>query len=413
VQESMQEEKSDGGAARKLPGPASVPAQEPRPDSGRSGDTHCHAPMPISLQEDDILHLRLRLLDWFDEDARPMLWREDRHPYRVLVSEVMLQQTRVDQAAPYFERFMHAFPRVEDLANAPVDKVLRLWEGLGYYSRARNLHRSAQVIVQDYGGTVPAERASLRALPGVGDYTSAAVLSIAFGQAHAVVDGNVKRVLARLVGIQTPVDTSAGTRAIGEIATALLDRNAPGRFNEAVMDLGATVCLPRNPRCGTCPWQVACAANATGRQHELPVKKPAKKVPHYDIAVGIVVGTGGRLLIQRRPEEAMLGGLWEFPGGKREEGEGLEETCARELMEELGVGVSVGEHLMTLKHAYSHFKITLHAFRCTLAGTLPENGRPDRQWVAIEELGQFAFPRANRRLVEFLTRSAVSQAVEK
>ncbi|RMH53256.1 MAG: A/G-specific adenine glycosylase [Bacteroidetes bacterium] len=340
---------------------------------------------------------------WFDAVARDLPWRRTNDPYRIWISEIMLQQTRVDQAVPYYERFLAAFPTVHALAEADLDDVLRRWEGLGYYARARHLHRAARTIVERFGGRVPDTYDAIRTLPGIGPYTAAAVLSLAYGRSHAVLDGNVARVLARVFTVADDVKATATRRRLQTLADALIDPEQPGRFNEAMMELGATVCTPTAPRCSVCPLRPVCGAFAEGRPEAYPVTKKKAPVPHHDIAVGVLFNEAGEVLIQRRPEDAMLGGLWEFPGGKREPNEPLHETCRRELHEELGIEVSVGERLCRIDHAYSHFKITLHAFRCALhAGTPTSRTGQPLHWVAVEALGDYAFPRANRRLIEHL-----------
>lgn len=349
---------------------------------------------------------------WFDDARRPMPWREPgpdgrRDPYRVWVSEVMLQQTRVETATPYFLRFVEAFPTVGDLAEADQDEVLKLWEGLGYYSRARNLHRAARLVADEHGGKVPSDREAFRALPGVGPYTEAAVLSLAFNAPLAVLDGNVIRVLARIFSVEADAKAGSTRAALQELADRLLDTAAPGRWNEAVMELGATVCTPRAPACPRCPLRDVCQAYAAGTPEAYPVTTKTQPVPHHTIAVGIIYDEDGRLLIQRRPEDGLLGGLWEFPGGKREDGEPLEATCRREVREELGLDVDVGPPVARVEHAYSHFRITMHAFRCQHRGGEPEStsGEPVR-WVRPDELDDYAFPRANRRVIEALQAEA-------
>ncbi len=348
------------------------------------------------------------LAAWFSEVQRPMPWRETgpdgrRDPYRVWLSEVMLQQTRVDQARPYYERFVAAFPTVEALAAADLDAVLKAWEGLGYYSRARNLHRAAREVADRFGGQVPDTEEAIRSLPGVGPYTAAAVLSLAYGRPLAVLDGNVIRVLARVFAVADDVTSGRTRRRLQALADALLDADHPGRFNESLMELGATVCTPAAPACPACPLHDVCAAFASGDPERYPVARKKKLVPHHDVAVGVIFDEAGRVLVQKRPEEAMLGGLWEFPGGKAEPGEALPDACRRELREELGIEVEVGEALARIEHAYSHFRITLWAFRCRIvAGTpLHHTGQPIR-WVAARDLGGLAFPRASRRLIETL-----------
>ncbi|TDI75698.1 MAG: A/G-specific adenine glycosylase [Bacteroidetes bacterium] len=343
------------------------------------------------------------LADWFAVNARDLPWRRAQTPYTTYLSEILLQQTRVDQGLPYYERFVRLFPTIQDLAIAPRDEILKAWEGLGYYSRARNLHRAATEIVERFDGRIPDQENDLKSLPGIGDYTASAILSIAYGQPFAVVDGNVIRVLSRLTTFAGDVNTSAARRQLKTLATDLLPDDNPGAHNEALMELGALVCSPRSPSCEICPVSKFCGAYSIGRQEDFPVKTKKRPVPHYDIAVGIITSDDSRILIQKRLDTEMLGGLWEFPGGKREGAESLKETCARELMEELGITVDVGKALTPVKHAYSHFKITLHGFYCTIESGEPESdaGR-QLDWVVKENISKYAFPSANRMLFDEL-----------
>lgn len=360
------------------------------------------APTPSDAHLDIFRHA---LVDWYRDVKRPMPWRETDDPYRIWVSEVMLQQTRVDQARPYYTRFMEAFPTVEALAEAELDEVLNRWEGLGYYSRARYLHRAARMIVEEFGGAVPDEYDAIRELPGVGPYTAAAVLSIAYAKPHGVLDGNVTRVLTRVFAIEDDATKSRTKRRLQELADTLIDPDRPGTFNQALMELGATVCTPRSPSCDACPIQSVCEAYAMDAQEDYPVTPDKKPIPHHDIAVGLVFNDEGEVLIQRRPEDGLLGGLWEFPGGKREDDEELADTCRRELREEVGIEVEALDPFSTLNHAYSHFRITLHAFQCRLtSGTPTSNEGQPIQWVPVDTLDDYAFPRANRRLIEEMER---------
>lgn len=315
----------------------------------------------------------------------------------------MLQQTRVDQAKPYYLRFIDAFPSVHDLAQADLDEVLLIWEGLGYYARARNMHQAARMIVNESGGRFPDTYESIRKLPGVGPYTAAAVLSIAYGLPYAVLDGNVARVLARVFTIEDDIKSGKTRKLLQNLADELLDRQRPGLFNEAMMDLGATICTPGEPACHQCPIQTYCAAFQQNRVNQFPVTSPRKAVPHNDIAVALIFNDEGKILIQRRPEEGLLGGLWEFPGGKRERGETLEETCLREIREELGITIEILEPFHHLSHAYTHFKITMYAYTCRIKSGIPRStSRVPVEWVNVESLNNYAFPRANRRLIEKL-----------
>ena len=334
-----------------------------------------------------------------------MPWRETDDPYRIWVAEIMLQQTRVDTVRDYYHRFLEAFPTVEALADAERDEVLKRWEGLGFYARARHLHEAAQRVVEEHDGTVPDTMDAIKDLKGIGPYTAAAVLSIAHQKPHAVLDGNVTRVLSRVFAVEEDATTSMAQRRLRALANELLDPKRAGDFNQAMMELGALVCTPSTPLCDRCPLQNVCRAHDAGTEEDYPITPESEPVPHHDIAVGLVFDADDRLLIQRRPDEGLLGGLWEFPGGKQEEGESMEAACRRELKEELGIEVEEVAPFYTLSHAYSHFKITLHAFRGRLADGPPE-AREDQpfQWVGIDELDDYAFPRANRRLIEELHR---------
>jgi len=343
------------------------------------------------------------LLDWYDQNKREMPWRDCDDPYKIWVSEIMLQQTRVDQATPYFNRFMEHFPNVNDLAKADQQEVLKVWEGLGYYSRARHLHAASKLVVQEFEGNVPDNWDDITELKGVGPYTASAVLSIAFQKKHAVVDGNVIRVLSRYLGIEDDVRSTFTKNAIQDAADELISEERPGDFNQAVMELGATVCTPSNPNCGECPIQGNCVAYKTAKTEEIPYKSSAKKRPHHQIGVGIVMNEDEEVLIALRPDDAMLGGMWEFPGGKQEEGENIKDTVKRELKEELDIDISITKPFMKLDHAYSHFKITLHAYLCELANGKPKpKSSQEIRWIAINELSDYPFPKANRKLTEKL-----------
>ena len=343
---------------------------------------------------------------WFDRARRVVSWREagadgQRDPYRVWLAETMLQQTRVDTATPYFERFVAAYPTVGALAAAPLDDVLVLWEGLGYYSRARNLHAAARLVASEHGGQIPRTAEAFGALPGVGPYTTAAVLSLAFGVPLAVLDGNVIRVVARVFAVPDDARAPATRAALQRLATRLLDTNRPGRWNEAVMELGATICTPKRPACPVCPINGVCAAFAAGTPEAFPVVSARKKVPEATVAVAIITDDAGRVLLQRRPESVMLGGLWEFPGGKVEPGETPEAACAREVREELGVEVTVGREAAVVTHTYSHLRVRIHAFRCRIASGEPRTvtGEPMR-WLAPDALESVAVPRASRKILD-------------
>jgi len=346
--------------------------------------------------------LRERLLAWFKAEARDLPFRGTTDPYAVWVSEIILQQTRVDQGTPYFNRFVAAFPTVQALAAAPEEAVLKLWEGLGYYSRARNLHAAARMVCEQHGGRFPETAAQLRMLPGVGPYTAAAVASIAFGERVAVLDGNVKRVLARLYALDDCIDDPATERELWRLAQTLVPPRGPGDFNQAMMELGARVCTPRAPACMACPAASECRAHAEGREAELPVRKPKAGTPLHEI-VTAVIERDGRYLVGRRPHGGMLGGLWEFPGGKVEKGEDHALALARECREELGVEVRVGGLVACVRHAYTHFRIVMSVYRCTITGGEPAAlAHTELRWVAPADFDTLAFPKANHKFLPLL-----------
>ncbi|KPK79485.1 MAG: hypothetical protein AMJ81_13175 [Phycisphaerae bacterium SM23_33] len=343
---------------------------------------------------------------WYRRRRRDLPWRGRRDPYVVWVAEIMLQQTRAATAGPYFERFCRRFPDIAALARAPLDSVLKAWEGLGYYGRARNLHRAARRVVGEFGGRLPGTAQQLLKLPGIGRYTAGAVASIAFGADEPVLDGNVSRVLCRLFAVGTELKAAATQKRLWSLARRMIPPGEAGAFNQALMDLGATVCLPRSPQCPACPLKKICLAHARNRQQELPRRSPPRRLPHQTIVAG-VIRKAGRVLIGRRPEEGLLGGLWEFPGGKVEKGETLTAALRREVREEVGIRVRVAGPLMTLRHAYSHFRITLHVFECRrLAGRAMALGCAAVRWVRPPELGRYAFPAANRKIIAALRRQA-------
>lgn len=342
------------------------------------------------------------LLKWFRRHARDLPWRRRRDPYRIWLSEVLLQQTRIETARPYYERFVKAFPTVRDLAAASQDRVLKLWEGLGYYGRARNLLRAAKIIVADHGGRFPVTARDWQRLPGVGRYTAGAIASIAFGERVSALDGNVKRVLARLFNIGKCIDAPKTLRLLWSLAEALVPARSPGDFNQALMELGARICTPRNPRCDVCPARRHCDARALGRQNRLPVRRRKRPAPHYDI-VAAAIRKNGRYLFGKRPARDMLGGMWELPGGKVEAAETHEQALAREIREELGIEISVGLLLTSINHAYSHFRMTMHVHRCRHIGGRPHpHYHTEIKWIAPAQFGDYAFPAADRKVLPLL-----------
>jgi len=346
---------------------------------------------------------RRAVLAWYASHKRALPWRDAGDPYHVWLSEIMLQQTRVAQMQPYFERFVETFPTVEALARASEEQVLKAWEGLGYYARARNLRRAAQHIVEALGGRIPGEYDELLGLPGVGPYTAAAISSIAFDRDHPVLDGNVTRVLCRLLLVEGDPRRAAVRVELIAAGERLLASGRAGDFNQAMMELGAKVCTPRRPACDRCPVGEFCRAHGElDDPSQLPYKPARKPRPHYEVAAGLI-WKGERVLLAQRPDTGMLGGLWEFPGGKQEPGETLEQCLAREIREELDFEIQVGALLASVDHAYSHFTITLHAFEARYRSGQPKaRGCAAWQWVEPDALDEFPMPRADRLILEQL-----------
>ena len=343
------------------------------------------------------------LLRWFRTAARPMAWRETRDPYRIWVSEIMLQQTRVETVAPYYERFLRKFPEVDSLARAPLDDVLKAWEGLGYYSRARNLHRAAGILVERHGSKVPRSVEALEALPGIGRSTAGAIAAIAFGADVPILDANARRVVARLFAVEGDPRSGKMENLLWKRAASLV-RKGKGRDTAlAVMDLGAVVCLPKAPRCRECPLRSRCSSCLRGLQDSIPPKRTKKSTPHRDIVAAVFRRKDGAFFLMRRPTDGLLGGLWAFPSGRRDPGETLEEALRRSLREKLQVRAVIQREVGAVRHAYSHYRITLHGFLCvTSRGALPAG--EGTGWLPGHGEGTLALPRADRKLVEFIHR---------
>lgn len=344
------------------------------------------------------------LLAWFQTHQRPMPWRETRDPYHVWISEVMLQQTQVATVIPYFERFVARFPAVHDLAAAPLDDVLKHWEGLGYYSRARNLQKAAQQIVTEHEGRFPEAYAAIRALPGVGDYTAGAVASIAFNQPAPAVDGNVFRVLARLFLIADDIALPRSRRRFERQAQELIPPGEAWRFNQALMELGATVCTAANPRCGQCPVAPWCQARSADRIRELPVKSKKTAVKEVGFLVGVIRDEGGRYLISRRPAKGLLGGLWEFPTC---EAAGMPDPAQLRayFLAQHEVALAALGPVVTVPHQFTHRKALYHAYAGEVApGSSRPADREDLRWVSADELADFALPQAHHKIMQALSR---------
>lgn len=342
------------------------------------------------------------LLLWYRHHQRDLPWRRTKEIYRLWVSEVMLQQTQAAAVIPYYQRFLRRFPDVQTLARADEEAVLKLWEGMGYYNRCRNLHRAAQLVVSTFNGRIPDSPQQFGRLPGVGPYIQAAVLSIAVGLPLPAVDGNVLRVYTRLMGIGDDISRPATKKRIRGGLAQIIPPDCPGDFNQALMELGALTCTPRTPRCPACPLKEACRAHITNQTAKIPFKSPRPKIPEYDVSIAVIL-KGNRFFIQKRPSSGHLGGMWEFPGGKARQGETPEQTLRREIREELGIDIHIIQKLATINHGYTHFKIRLHVFLCRpdAQHIHPLHAQPHK-WITPHQIDHYPFPAANHKFFPHL-----------
>lgn len=338
------------------------------------------------------------LLAWYETQKRALPWRDHPDPYAVWVSEIMLQQTRVDTVIPYFEKWMQLFPSVEALAAASERDVLNAWEGLGYYSRARNLHKAARVVADKFNGELPRDLEDLRSLPGIGRYTVGAIASMAFGMDEATLDGNLRRVFSRLFDVEEFADSPAGEKILWQLAAKNLPKGRAGDYNQALMDLGAAICLPKNPRCLLCPLMKLCKARENGTQELRPVLNPKKSVPAYVHAAAVIVERG-RVLLSQRPAQGLLGGMWEFPNAR------VEGDPARDLVKALRTATQLQvrrkEALQVVEHAYSHFRVKVHPFVCAKI-SVPKN--KNLKWVKLGELEDYPMGKVDREIARKIKR---------
>ena len=346
-----------------------------------------------------------KLLAWYAAHHRDLPWRRTTDPYAIWIAEIMLQQTRVESVIPYYQRWLELFPDIQPLAKSAHQDVLIAWEGLGYYARARNIYKTAQILSEQYNGLFPHDIELIRSLPGIGAASAADIASIAFGVNASAVDGNIRRVVARLANLTNPLSSDALQKAVEEYVGAHLPAGRAGDYNQAWMDLGATICLPVNPRCEVCPLADYCLAREKGIQSERPVRAQKPMIPTYEVAAGILVNSQGKVLITRRPEKGLLGGLWEFPGGKRETGEDLTDALQRELHEELDIEVDVLKVQKSYRHAYTHFKVVLTAYFCAhRSGEFKALGVQDLAWVEVSELKAYPMGKIDRMISKELAK---------
>ncbi len=392
------------------------------------------------LQLDLKKRIQSKLLRWFEKNKRDLPWRKTRDPYAIWISEIMLQQTQVATVIPYYKTFLKTFPTISDLARADLSKVLKVWEGLGYYSRARNLHRASQMILNHFHGKIPDTLKDLLSLPGIGRSTAGAILSFAFNKDAPILDGNTKRILSRLFAVSN-IDapnslslrgprTLCGGRSnprkneiaapfgfattckddkslcigkplkgkaddiLWQISGSLIPKGFSNPFNQALMDLGSMICTPNDPSCPECPLHSLCKGRRSGEPERFPLKTPKKKIPHIE-GVCAVIWKKRRVLLNQRPPSGLLGGLWEFPNWKTES---KSRTGLRDrIKKETGMDVEVKGFIGTFKQTFSHFKLTLHVYHCQ-----PMDGKGKGEWVSVKNLSLFPMPRIHRRLAEIL-----------
>lgn len=356
------------------------------------------------LNSNNMKKLQRNILAWFAENARDLPWRTTYAPYHVWISEIMLQQTQMDRVVKYFDRWISRFPNIESVASAGEEEVLKLWEGLGYYTRVRNILRTARIIAAEYDGEMPAAYDKLLLLPGIGKYTAGAILSIAFNKEIPIVDANIERIFARLFNLDKPVKEKDMQTFIWHKARELLPHGRAREFNQALMELGALICIPRNPRCRICPIKNACKAFKLVLVPERPVLPSPPRTIFIEMATGILK-QDGRILIQKRKSGGVWANLWEFPGGRLEPGETPEMALVREYLEETELAVTSLEKIITVQHSYMNYRVTLHCYFCSLANPNSEpvlHGAQEYRWVIPEDLLHFAFPSGHRKFIEHL-----------
>ena len=348
-----------------------------------------------------VTQFQQKLLKWFAQYKRLLPWRTHGNPYRILVVEVMLQQTQIKTVIPYYKRWLRTFPNIKALASARLDKILKLWEGLGYYSRARNLHKAAQIIAQKFGGRIPNDPEELQSLPGIGRYTAGAIASIAFEKPVPLVDGNVARVLSRIFYLRKDVTKPETQESLYALAGKLVPKKEAGAFNQALMELGSLICVPEFPKCNICPVKTLCLAFKKGEPSKLPIKSNGVQVKRIDMAVGILK-ENEKLLVRRRPEYGIWGGLWELPGTVCERGQSPEEALKEEFKKMLGFSIKIEGKHSPLEHRFTHRKAMIHPFHLKMKaydGKRTPN-RSKIRWAASADLKNLSFPVPHRKLLK-------------
>jgi A/G-specific adenine glycosylase len=350
----------------------------------------------MSSQNQRIAEFRRRLLLWYKNHHRKLPWRKTQDPYKIWVSEVMLQQTTVTAVLPYYNQWIKYFPNIKILSQSPLQKVLKAWQGLGYYQRAKNLHKASRIIKDKFKGQIPPDYDELKKLPGFGPYTTAAVLSFAFDKPYTVIDANVRRIIIRLRRIRRKASTN--DKALLPFLETHLPLKKSGHFNQALMELGALICRPKNPRCLLCPVTEFCKAYQAGEQEVIP---PPKKRNYQKIEAVIgIIRKSGQILIQKRPSRGLLADLWEFPGGKKAAGESPEQALDREIKEELSAEVAEKNFLTKVHHAYTQYQVDLYAYECRLRNEPRLNRR--QRWVTLKDIRQYPVPSGSAKIINLL-----------
>jgi A/G-specific adenine glycosylase len=343
-------------------------------------------------------NIQTRLLRWFEKNGRNLLWRRTSDPYAIWVSEIMLQQTQVGTVTSYYQRFLKSFPTVHHLAKANLSKVLKVWEGLGYYSRGRNLHRASKIVLNHFHGKIPSNLRDLLCLPGIGRSSAGAILSFAYDKEAAILDGNAKRVLSRVFAVSgNPVGGKTEGLLWG-ISEFLIPKGRSNPFNQALMDLGSMLCTPKDPQCPHCPLRNLCRGYLSGKPESYPPRTIKKTIPHIT-AISAVIQRDGKVLLNRRPPKGLLGGLWEFPNWKIKTKKNLKRQLRENVKEGFELKVKVKSLLGTFQQTYSHFKLTLHFYQCQSSNP---NKNKNGKWILIKNLDQLAMPRIHRRIAEMI-----------
>jgi A/G-specific adenine glycosylase len=358
----------------------------------------------VKMPETRYQRIRTGLLAWFESNQRKLPWRLRYLPYEIWISEIMLQQTQVQTMLPYYNRWMERFPRLQAVALAPEEQLLKCWEGMGYYARVKNIRKTANLLVEKFDAAFPKNYDVLLGLPGIGRYTAGAIMSIAFNADYTAVDGNVARIFARLFDVESPLQDKESQKACWTIAECLLPKGKARSFNQALMDFGAMVCTPRNPSCTECPIRALCRGLQVGVVNQRPVSRRARDIVPIHAALGVLVREG-KIFIQKRPPSGLMPDLWEFPGGKLQDGETPEDALVREFQEELELRVRDLRKIAQIRHSYTTFRVTLHAFTCHLEDASQEplvRSAVDGRWVTPRELDLYAFPAANRSLIKLI-----------